>query len=42
MAGSQYGQTIPTQFGVTQFEQFVLPHPSGGSRGPAPVKTGKE
>lgn len=36
MAGSQCGQAIPTQFGVEQFEQFVLPHLSVGSRGPAP------
>jgi hypothetical protein len=36
MAGSQCGQAIPTQFAVEQFEQFVLPHLSVGSRGPAP------
>ena len=36
MAGSQRGQPIPTQFGLGQFEQFVLPHLSVGSRGPAP------
>ena len=36
MAGSQCGQAIPTQLGVKQFEQFVLPHLSVGSRGPAP------
>src|SRR5271165_812179 len=36
MAGSQRGQAIPTQLGLGQFEQFVLPHLSVGSRGPAP------
>jgi hypothetical protein len=36
MAGSQGGQAIPTQLGRVQFEQFVLPHLSVGSRGPAP------
>ena len=36
MAGSQRGQAIPTQLGSAQFEQFVLPHLSVGSRGPAP------
>jgi transposase len=36
MAGSQRGQAIPTQLGLVQFEQFVLPHLSVGSRGPAP------
>src|ERR1700736_1098796 len=36
MAGSQRGQAIPTQLNVGQFEQFVLPHLSVGSRGPAP------
>jgi transposase len=36
MAGSQRGQAIPTQLSVGQFEQFVLPHLSVGSRGPAP------
>ena len=36
MAGSQGGQAIPTQLGLAQFEQFVLPHLSVGSRGPAP------
>jgi transposase len=36
MAGSQRGQAIPTQLSVVQFEQFVLPHLSVGSRGPAP------
>src|ERR1700739_4371547 len=36
MAGIQGGQAIPTQLGPAQFEQFVLPHLSVGSRGPAP------
>ena len=36
MAGSQRGQAIPTQLGSAQFEQFVLPHLSVGSGGPAP------
>ena len=36
MAGSQRGQAIPTQLGLGPFEQFVLPHLSVGSRGPAP------
>ena len=36
MAGSQRGQAIRTQLSVVQFEQFVLPHLSVGSRGPAP------
>src|ERR1700694_173374 len=36
MAGSQRGQAIPTQLSLAQFEQFVLPHLSVGSRGPAP------
>jgi hypothetical protein len=36
MAGSQCGKAIPTQLAVEQFEQFVLPHLSAGSRGPAP------
>jgi hypothetical protein len=36
MAGSRHGQAIPTQLGLRLFEQFVLPHLSLGSRGPAP------
>jgi hypothetical protein len=36
MAGSRRGQGIPTQLGLALFEQFVLPHLSVGSRGPAP------
>jgi len=39
MAGSQGGQAIPTQLGPAQFQQFVLPHLSIGSRGPAPKLT---
>src|ERR1700686_4421916 len=39
MAGSQGGQAIPTQLGRVQFEQFVLPHLSVGSRGPAPKRS---
>jgi len=35
MAGSRHGQAIPTQLGLGLFEQFVLPHLSVGSRGPA-------
>jgi hypothetical protein len=35
MAESRYGQAIPTQLGLELFEQFVLPHLSVGSRGPA-------
>jgi transposase len=36
MAGSRRGQGIPTQLGLGLFEQYVLPHLSTGSRGPAP------
>ena len=36
MAGSRRGQAIPTQLDSEVFEQFVLPHLSTGSRGPAP------
>lgn len=36
MAGSQRGRALPTQLGLAQFEQFVLPHLSIGRRGPAP------
>jgi transposase len=35
MAGSRHGQAIPTQLDRELFEQFVLPHLSIGSRGPA-------
>jgi hypothetical protein len=36
MAGTQGGQGIPTNLDLRQFEEFVLPHLSVGSRGPAP------
>src|SRR6201995_3911208 len=36
MAGSRPGHAIPTQLDLGPFEQFVLPHLSTGSRGPAP------
>src|SRR3954466_15080304 len=36
MAGTHHGQAIPTRLGLGLFEQFVLPHLSIGSRGPAP------
>ena len=36
MAGSRRWQAVPTQLGLALFEQFVLPHLSTGSRGPAP------
>ena len=36
MAASRRKLAIPTQLGVGLFEQFVLPHLSSGSRGPAP------
>src|SRR5208282_5740202 len=36
MAGDQRWQAIPTQLEIAEFEQFVLPHLSPGSRGPAP------
>jgi transposase len=36
MAGTHHGQAIPTRLGLGLFEQFVLPHLSVGSRGPAP------
>jgi transposase len=36
MAGDQRWQTIPTQLELAEFEQFILPHLSPGSRGPAP------
>jgi hypothetical protein len=35
MAGNCPGQAIPTHLGFGLFEQFVLPHLSIGSRGPA-------
>jgi hypothetical protein len=36
MAENQRWQAIPTRLGLAAFEQFVLPHLSPGSRGPAP------
>jgi hypothetical protein len=36
MAQIQRWQAIPTQLEPAEFEQFVLPHLSVGSRGPAP------
>jgi hypothetical protein len=36
MAETQRWQAIPTQLDLVEFEQFVLPHLSPGSRGPAP------
>ena len=36
MAETQRWQTRPTQLERAEFEQFVLPHLSIGSRGPAP------
>ena len=36
MAETQRWQALPTQLERTEFEQFVLPHLSIGSRGPAP------
>src|ERR1700692_2545667 len=36
MAGSQRRRASPTKLSLAQFEAFVLPHLSVGSRGPAP------
>ena len=36
MAETQRWQAIPTQLELVEFEQFVLPHLTIGSRGPAP------
>jgi hypothetical protein len=36
MAETQRWQALPTQLERAEFEQFVLPHLSVGSRGPAP------
>ena len=36
MSETQRWQAIPTQLDLGEFEQFVLPHLSPGSRGPAP------
>jgi transposase len=35
MANTQHWQEIPTKLAIEKFEQFVLPHLSVGSRGPA-------
>jgi transposase len=39
MAESQQQQGIPTRLSFEQFQQFVLPHLTVGSRGPAPKLT---
>jgi transposase len=39
MAESQQQQGIPTRLSCEQFQQFVLPHLTVGSRGPAPKLT---
>ena len=39
MARSQQWQSIPTILSFEQFQQFVLPHLTVGSRGPAPKLT---
>ena len=39
MAKSEQWQCIPTRLSIEQFQQFVLPHLSIGSRGPAPKLT---
>ena len=36
MSETQCWQAIPTQLDLVEFEQFVLPYLSPGSRGPAP------
>jgi hypothetical protein len=36
MVETQRWQALPTQLERAEFEQFVLPHLSTGSRGPAP------
>ena len=36
MAETQRWQVLPTQLERAEFEQFVLPHLTIGSRGPAP------
>jgi hypothetical protein len=36
MAGCRPGRAIPMQLDIVTLEQFVLPHLSRGSRGPAP------
>ena len=35
MTGNPCWQVIPTELSLEQFEQFVLPHLSRGTRGPA-------
>jgi hypothetical protein len=37
MAQTQRWQAIPTQLELAEFEQFVLPHLSIGSRGPSAI-----
>ena len=36
MSKSPQWQSIPTKLSIEQFQQFVLPHLTTGSRGPAP------
>ena len=36
MAKSMQSRGIPTELSLEQFRQFVLPHLTVGSRGPAP------
>ena len=36
MAETERWQAVPTQLELAEFDQFVLPHLSIGSRGPAP------
>jgi hypothetical protein len=36
MAETERWQSLPTQLELAEFDQFVLPHLSIGSRGPAP------
>ena len=37
MTGNPCWQAIPTKLSLEQFEEFVLPHPSRGRRGPPPT-----
>ena len=37
MTGNPCWQAIPTKLSLEQFEEFVLPHLSGGRRGPPPT-----
>jgi transposase len=39
VAKNEQWQCIPTRLSIEQFQQFVLPHLSIGSRGPAPKLT---